>query len=113
VRAGYSREQMDPEAIVIRWHGRDLRISHDNPADAGIRHRWPDGPSSLTATGIRPGSMRWTGWTSLADRVRVMDLQMTPWTALAWTFHPRVLGSNPSRLTTFRAQQERILSGRR
>jgi hypothetical protein len=56
--------------------------------------------ATLTATAIPHGGIRWTRWTPPCYRARVVPIQPTLWTPTTRTFNPRVLASNPSRLTT-------------
>jgi preprotein translocase subunit SecB len=71
----------------------------------GLRLRaCPSLTATLTATGNTPGTTWWTSWTRAAQGTDSECPETTPWTAVRRTFDPRVLGSNPSRLTTFCVQ---------
>ncbi len=56
--------------------------------------------ATVTATAVRLGPTRCRGWTNGARGVLPIALRITPSTAARETFNPRVLGSNPSRLST-------------
>ena len=60
---------------------------------------------------MAPGAIVWRWWTSGPASMRVVSLQSTPCTGSGWTVNPRVLGSNPSRLTSSsRTNREAVLS---
>lgn len=60
-------------------------------------------PATLPATAVTLGPTAWTMWTTTARETNPECPRVPLWTAPRQTFNPRVLGSNPSRLTTFRA----------
>jgi len=56
--------------------------------------------ATLTATAVDSHPTGWSPCTSTPRGMDTDDLESTRWTPPAETFNPRVLGSNPSRLTT-------------
>ena len=57
-------------------------------------------PATLPATAVTSGPTWWSRWTRAARETLAGCPRTTPWTAARETCNPRVLGSNPSRLTT-------------
>ena len=57
-------------------------------------------PATLPATAVTLGPTWWSRWTRAARETLAECPRTTPWTAPRETFNPRVLGSNPSRLTS-------------
>ena len=72
--------------------GVDRGLSH-GAAGEGL-------PATLPATAVISQWTRWSRWTVTTRRVDRERLRTTQWTASMETFNPRVLGSNPGRLTT-------------
>ena len=83
----------EPPDIVRAWFTPDQTQTHIGTL-----------PATLPATAVTLGPMGQQSWTRAARGTDPECPGATPWTARGETFNPRVLGSNPSRLTNYSPQ---------